>query len=223
MSIIPENKETEKITQIIDALYYEVIEKKEYFKHQLNQYTENVTKDNLSILKDITNNIDKMVKLEIIIKHVFYDDTFISKFFEQEDADKKITTMYTLSDDLVHTKPVAITFLGERKIVSSWRNVVHVICEELFTKHQDKVDELINEPFIKGITYNLDEFKDSRKVDTIIVNDKEVYIDFYALIVNQYVGLKKVIRFFEYSIDDVKLELTLTKNNRHKKKKLAGV
>lgn len=209
-----------ELNQTIDLLLKDIEECKEISKARIGEFIDLGRLDDLTAEKEI---IQYVVRLENALKHAINDP-----LDNYNESDLPPSSELTLEDNLTNKKPYAYTFLEDEKLIGSWRSFIENLCAELYNYNPEKFNETIDNRVLNGthakyFSYDMNEIKNP----SIIKQDDglpDIYIDTARLSSNGFLFAKKLIKFFDFEISDVKIRLdhTFSRKKRITNKKEAS-
>lgn len=207
------------LNETIDLLLKDIEECKEVSKARIGEYIDLGRLDDLTAEKEI---IQYIVRLENALKHAINDP--LDSYSE---SDLPPSSELTLEDNLTNKKPYAYTFLEDEKLIGSWRSFIENLCLELYNYNPERFNETIDNRILNGThaKYFSNKEEDIKNPSVIEQSNglPNIYIDTARLSSNGFLFAKKLIKFFDFEISDVKIRLdhTFSRKKRMPNKKEA--
>lgn len=208
------------VKDTMDMLFKDIEECKEASKMRIGQFIDLGLLDDLSAEKEV---IQYIVRLENTLKHAVNDP--LDSYAE---SDMPLSSELTLEDNLTNKKPYAYTFLEEEKLISSWKNFIENLCLELYNYNPEKFNETIDNRILNGthskyFSYDPNDIKSPSMIEQPD-GQPTIYIDTARLSSNGFLFAKKLVKFFDWEVSDVKIRLdhTFSRKKRMTTKKEAS-
>lgn len=140
-----------------------------------------------------------------------------------ENKEKSVSkNIMTLDDNLVGKRPIGVTIERHKFEVSSFRDVVRVVCNYFFNKDIDMFKSLVNNPSVNGDEhqYFSIEMMEGKNLDELVNDNGEtMYVDTAKLAVNNMFFLKRMLAALNFDIKKIKLTIdeNYTRKERTKK------
>ena len=128
---------------------------------------------------------------------------------EKEKRSSKTSAKFSIGDDMRGLRPMSVSLFGDKREVSSFRDVVRAICDIAYAHNTNAFENLASVDDVNGSEHRYFS-KNPENIDEpeeLSFNNKEFYVDVAKLAMNNMLFLRKALKQLGIDERNVKIEI----------------